>query len=120
MADRSKNKNNDIGDRIKLLRLDWGFTQKELAAYVHKSESTVRMWELGKSEPDIETIKLLAKIFDISTDKLITNNQEMLNTLRFPSPSLSAAETALLDLFRQIPDDRQEMVIQMIRAALSR
>ena len=82
MADRSKSKNNVLGERIKLLRLDWGFTQKELAAHVNKSESAVRMWELGKSEPDIETIKLLAQIFDVSTDQIITDTPELLYALR--------------------------------------
>ena len=31
-------------------------TQKELAESLHKSESAVRMWELGKSEPDLQTV----------------------------------------------------------------
>lgn len=76
MADRTKNKNTNIGQRIKLLRLKQGFTQKDLAASVNKSESTVRMWELGKSEPDIDTIILLAKSFDVSIDKLFNYNQD--------------------------------------------
>ena len=118
MADRSKHRNDSIGGRIKLLRLDWGFTQKELATYVNKSESAVRMWELGKSEPDIETIKLLAQVFDVSTDQIIADNQELLNAIRKKQVVLTEGEELLLDLFRRVPPDRQEIVLQMIRAAL--
>ena len=57
--------------RIRNLREKNNLTQKELACRVFKSESTVRMWELGKSEPDLATINLLSEIFGTSTDYII-------------------------------------------------
>ena len=38
---------------------------------LYKSESTVRMWELSKSEPDNETLLCLASIFGVSVDYLL-------------------------------------------------
>ncbi|MBQ8528490.1 MAG: helix-turn-helix domain-containing protein [Clostridia bacterium] len=75
MADRTKNKSGFISKRIRELRLEHGLTQKELSLLINKSESTVRMWELGKSEPDIQTIRMLSEIFSISTDYIISEVQ---------------------------------------------
>ena len=71
MPSRSKNISSSVGDRIKHLRLSNNMTQKELADALYKSESAIRMWELGKSEPDIETLKMIADYFRISADYLI-------------------------------------------------
>ena len=83
MADRSKIINTHIGIKIKELRLDKKLTQEQLSKIVNKADSTVRMWELGKSEPDSETIKILANYFKVTTDYLlgreITNNNSIIN-----------------------------------------
>ncbi len=70
MPSRAKNINNSVGSRIKQLRTTKNITQKELAEYLHKSESTVRMWELEKSEPDIETLKYIADYFNVDMNYL--------------------------------------------------
>ena len=67
----AKSTYNYVGFRIRSLRREKGESQKELAKELNKSESAVRMWELGKSEPDIETIKLLAKHFGVSVSYII-------------------------------------------------
>lgn len=71
MPRRAKNISNDTAFRIRELRKKYGFTQKELADRLYKSESTVRMWELGKSEPDNQTIRQLAEIFNVSSSYII-------------------------------------------------
>ena len=65
MPSRAKTINNSIGSRIKKLRTAKGITQKELAEILHKSESAVRMWELEKSEPDVETLKSITDYFNV-------------------------------------------------------
>ena len=71
MPSRSKNYSAYMPLRIKSMRLVHGYTQKALADILFKSESTVRMWELGKSEPDSETINAMSELFGISTDYLL-------------------------------------------------
>jgi transcriptional regulator with XRE-family HTH domain len=118
MADRSKNKNKGIGERIKLLRVDWGLTQKELAVLVNKGESTVRMWELGKSEPDIETIKLLAEVFNVTVDQIIIQDQELINALKSRQLILSKGEENLISLLRSLPEDSRSLGHQLIESSL--
>lgn len=88
MADRTKNKIAGIGERIKRLRGEWGFTQKELSEVLNKSESTVRMWELGKSEPDIETLTLIARRFCVTVDELIAGSNRNISSLSIKVPVL--------------------------------
>ena len=71
MANRSKNISDSIGARIKTFRKQAGFTQKELAEKLYKSESTVRMWELCKSEPDLGTIANLSQCLNVSVEDLL-------------------------------------------------
>ena len=60
-----------LGENIRVLRIKTNLTQKSLAEMLYKSESAVRMWELGKSEPDNETLLNLASIFNVSVDYLL-------------------------------------------------
>ena len=70
MPNRSKTISLKTGNRIRELRVQKGLTQKELAEKLFKSESAIRMWELGKSEPDIQSVNLLAQIFGVSPSYL--------------------------------------------------
>lgn len=68
MANRSKIRSSDACSRIRELRISAGYTQKYLAELLGKGESTVRSWELGKSEPDLDTLRKLGEIFSVSID----------------------------------------------------
>ena len=71
MANRAKTISSKTGYRIRELRNKSGFTQKELAEKLFKSESAIRMWELGKSEPDLQSVNALAEIFKVSADTIL-------------------------------------------------
>lgn len=71
MSRHIKNYSENIPLRIKSVRKRQKLTQSQLASALHKSESAVRMWELGKSEPDSESITAMSKIFNIPTDYLL-------------------------------------------------
>lgn len=64
----------NLSVRIKELRKSQGLTQVELGVKLHKAGSTVRMWELGKSYPDAETLVVLAQVFNVSTDYLLSGD----------------------------------------------
>ena len=60
----------EFKDRIRELRLEKGMTHSQLAALIERGESAVRMWEAGKSKPDMDTVLKLKEIFDCSIDYL--------------------------------------------------
>ena len=52
-----------LGQKIKKLRTDKGLTQKDLADQVFVTFQTVSKWEKDENEPDVSTLRLLAKVF---------------------------------------------------------
>ncbi len=56
--------------RIKELREEYQMTQKELAQKISNVQRNVSNWENGTSEPDCQTILMIAEMFDVSIDEL--------------------------------------------------
>lgn len=63
--------NYDVRYRLKELRKEKGITQKQLAQLVNKSQTGVASWEQGLSEPCINDLRLLCRIFSVSADYLL-------------------------------------------------
>ncbi len=64
-----------LGEKLKHLRQDKSLTQKDLADKLHVSFQTISKWENGENEPDISTLRELAKLFDCSVDYLINEDE---------------------------------------------
>lgn len=58
-------------ERLRELRKQSTYTQKELAEKLGISTITIRQYEQGTREPNIERILRLALIFNVSTDELL-------------------------------------------------
>lgn len=65
-----------LGEKIKMLRAKFGFTQKDLADKIHVTFQTISKWENNENEPDIATLKELAKLFECSIDYLLSPDAE--------------------------------------------
>ena len=57
-----------IGVRLKELRIDKGLTQKELADILKTNNSSICDWECGRTEPSIEMILSICRLFEVSAD----------------------------------------------------
>lgn len=119
MKSRTKTINNSIGYRIKYLRGKKNETQKELAQLLNKSESAVRMWELGKSEPDIETLKLLALHFDVPISYLVDERYETNEHVKYityqkeGSISIRSRDGSVLE--SELNDEQLELFKNMLK-----
>jgi transcriptional regulator with XRE-family HTH domain len=60
-----------LGKKIKSARLSAGLTQEELANKLVVSRQAVTKWEADKGLPDIENLKQLSKLLDVSIDYLL-------------------------------------------------
>ena len=52
-------------------------TQKELADYLNVTDKAVSRWEIGTGNPEIELIPKIAKLFNVTTDYLLGNSNEI-------------------------------------------
>ncbi len=64
-------KNNELGKIIKQLRLERGVSQNELGKSLGFSNQTISFWEIGKREPDLDTLVKISKYFEVSCDYLL-------------------------------------------------
>ena len=61
--------------KLQELRKQKGWTQEELASRLYVSRTAVSKWELGRGYPNIESLKALAKLFSITLDALLSNDE---------------------------------------------
>lgn len=93
-----------------------GKDQKEVAEVVGVAPSTFNEWMKAKKYPRIDKIEILANYFGILKSDLIEKVSE--DGYSPSEPQLTEGEKVLLDLFNRVPEDQQQLVLQMIRAAL--
>ena len=64
-----------IGQMIAKLRRKSGLTQSALAERLHISDKTVSKWESGYGYPEITQFPVLATLFGVSIDYLMTGER---------------------------------------------
>ena len=64
-------------EKLKVLRKTKGLTQQEVADLVHVDRVRITNWENGKREPNFENLSMLACIFDVSIDFLLSEYLEI-------------------------------------------
>ena len=68
----------ELGKQIKKYRQEAHLSQDELANRIYVSRQTISNWENDKSYPDVNSLVLLSEIFQISLDKLIKGDIEVM------------------------------------------
>ena len=66
-----------IGERLLKLRKEKNISQEELANVLDVSRQTVSKWETDQSTPDFDKIIPLCEYFGITSDELLTGNQNI-------------------------------------------
>lgn len=63
-----------LGDKLIKLRKKEGMSQEELGEKLGVTRQTVSKWELGQTTPEIDKLKDISTLFDISVNYLINDN----------------------------------------------
>lgn len=72
--------NIDFGNYLFQLRKDNNLTQRFVAYQLDVSDKAVSKWEMGKSKPDLEKLKLLSALYNVPLSALLNedeNNKEI-------------------------------------------
>ena len=62
---------NIVAENIKFIRTTSNLTQKQFGELLGYSARTISDWEYGNTEPNIETIKRIKFIFNLSFDDIL-------------------------------------------------
>ena len=65
----------EVKDILSNLRKSNNLTQDEMAKKLFVTRQAVSRWENGETIPNVDTLKLISNIFDISINSLITDNK---------------------------------------------
>ena len=68
-----------IGERLKQLRVANNLTQDQVAKYIGSTKSCVSMYESGKRIPGRNTLPVLAQLFSVTVDYIISPPDFALN-----------------------------------------
>jgi transcriptional regulator with XRE-family HTH domain len=100
-------------------------TQADLCTKAKISKSSLSEYISGKYEPKQDKIFMLSQALNVDPVWLMGYDVPMEKKedqeIKKDSPTelqLSEGEKVLLDLFNRVPKDQQQLVLQMIRAAL--
>lgn len=104
-------------ERIKSLIEQSGKSYQELERITGIKKSSLQRYASGvTTKIPLDVIEKLSVAFNVSQEYLMGWDEKK------SSPNelqLTEGEKVLVDLFRRVPEDQQQLVLQMIRAALS-
>ena len=105
-------------ERIKMLIEQSGRSYQELEKSTGIKKSSLQRYASGvTAKIPLDVIEKLSKFFNVSQEYLMGWSE---SEKRLPRevPKLTEGEQILLDLFRRVPEDQQQLVLRMIRSAL--
>lgn len=65
----------EFSEKLLALRKQKGWTQEELAEALYVSRTAISKWESGRGYPNIESLKAISKLFSVSIDNLLSNEE---------------------------------------------
>ena len=97
-----------------------GMKQSELCEKTKIPKSAISQYVSGSFEPKQDRLFLIAQALDVDPVWLMGFDVPMEKEKESSpnEPKLTEGEKILLDLFRRVPEESQQMVLQMIRVAL--
>jgi len=103
------------GIRLNLIELleKTGKKRSDLAKACGVGKSAVSNWASGDSSIDVERIPAICEFFDITIDDFFGRSQEL-----EPEPDLSTEEHELIDIYRNLAEPRQKLLLGVAEAML--
>ncbi len=97
----------DFCNKLRILIEEKSITQKQVANDLNIAPSTMGGYVQGSSEPDFDTLKKLAKYFNVTTDYLLSVNTER---------SSSPFDEELLRIFHAMTLEHQAIFLDLGKA----
>lgn len=99
-----------LGQRIAELRTAAGLTQDSLSLLSGVDIQAIQRAETGRSALSFERLERVARAMGVTIGALFEAGEAAL-----PAPGWSAEEAQVIAALRSVPDDRQELVLPIIK-----
>ena len=100
-----------LGEKIKKYRESKNMTQGEIADILGVKAATISKYEAGTLEPNIESLKRLADLFEVSVDELIKEDSfdiSKINILEVLKEQKNMTKANIQQMLYFISTERQE------------
>lgn len=97
------------GDVIREIRLSLGMSQVEFAAKLGISQSAVGMYEQNRRNPSPRILTKIAELAGMKAGDILNND------LTGNSSSMSKREQNLLEAFKKLDEDDQDIIIGKVK-----
>ena len=112
-----------FNEKLTVLRKERGMNMTEFAKLLGTSKQVINRYERGENTPKITTVAHYAEVLGVSLQYLINENcTDRKATTPYDSKAtapdhlqLTEGEQLLLNLFRQIPEEQQQVFLEMGR-----
>lgn len=104
----------ELKDRLKLSRAAKGLTQQEVASALNIDKSTYCGYETGKRKPDVDRLRELSLILEVTADYLI--GAEHKKSATGDGDGLSADRQLILHAFDKLSPENQRKLLGLAEA----
>lgn len=116
-----------IGERIRAVRMAWGWTQEELGRALNTDQTAVSTWERDRVKPSGAALAAITQLFGIQPDELETKEFKVPPAPSSPQPSMRTpyalpdvpGAVVLVDSSQGNPkglEDAQEAILRIIQS----
>ena len=102
----------NFSEMLVYLRKRAKLSQGDLANGTGLTRSAISMFELGKRQPEFETLEILADYFNVDMDFLLGRSKGAAPAL---PDELSEAKRELIEIIKQMPDERVKAVLAILK-----
>lgn len=97
-----------LGDRLRQARERSGLNQIQVMQKTTINNKTLSRYENGGSEPDLDTLKILAELYEVSVDFLLGRNKKQ-------REEIDELRKELIEEFKKLSKEDQEYVVGLIK-----
>jgi transcriptional regulator with XRE-family HTH domain len=88
----------NIGEKLKLARMDANMTQEALAEMLAVSRQTISNWENGRSYPDIASIIVMSDVYGMTLDSLLKGDEKIIKHLKESTDTVKSNKRVITSL----------------------
>lgn len=110
-----------FSEQLKKARLESGLTQQQVADLMGITNSTYCGYETGKRQPDVEKIRLIAKLLNTSGDILLETGFDINGTEKAPAQSereLTEKDQQIIGLLPFVPEGVKDGVLTIFASTV--
>lgn len=108
-----------IGERLRYAREKKNLKQKQVMEMTggRINNKTLSGYEHGVSEPDLETLKILSNLYEVSIDWLSGNDIEIKES-KTPYTTYDKKMDEVIAAYNRLPEDKKKFVNEIIRTLI--